>query len=70
MLVQLQHAARCASYTNTSGEEVEDRVKVAEEATKLGWEDESDALSGTMGLGGKEDHITKKKILRGSVSKR
>jgi hypothetical protein len=56
------------SYTNTSGEEVEERVKMAE-ATKLGW-DERDALSETMELGGKKDHVTKKIIHRGNVSKR
>jgi hypothetical protein len=48
---------------------VEERVKVAEEATKLG-SDESDALSETTELGGKKDHVTKNKFLRGSVSKR
>jgi len=47
---------------------VEERAKVAEEATKLGW-DERDALSETMELRWKERRH-KKKILRGRVSKR
>jgi hypothetical protein len=39
---------------------VEERVKVAEEAPKPGW-DERDDSSKTMELGGKKDHATKKK---------
>jgi len=38
---------------------VEERVKVAEEATKLGLDDR-DALSETTELSGKKDHVTKK----------
>ena len=46
---------------------MEEWVKVAEEATKLGW-DERDALSETMELSGKRDHVTKKKKLSEEVS--
>jgi hypothetical protein len=50
-----------ASYTtNTSGEEVEELVELAE-ATKLGC-DERNALLETMELGRKKDHVTHKKV--------